>query len=143
MRKGKTQHVRNQCGIDRNKETLSRVRQKSGARGRGSVILLFPDHHRSPRSSNWVRKEGTSSANTSLATPSSSLPPTLVPAARQIYGLKKSRTAGVVRFICNVLILPPSTRAPLLTLDVVPVPGPRPDRKKPPYDLDTKSTRRR
>lgn len=67
--------VRNRYDVGRNKETLSLEWQKSGARGRGSVILLFPNHHRSPRRSNWVRKEGTSSANTSLATPSSSLPP--------------------------------------------------------------------
>lgn len=74
MQKGK----RNMCGSarsarhrERNKETLLLEWQKSGARGRGSVISLLPDHHRSPRRSNWVRKEGTSSANTSLAMPSS------------------------------------------------------------------------
>jgi len=73
MQKGK----RNMCGSarsarhrERSKETLLLEWQKSGARGRGSVISLLPDHHRSPRRSNWVRKEGTSSANTSLAMPS-------------------------------------------------------------------------
>lgn len=77
---------------ERNKETLLLEWQKSGARGRGSVISLLPDHHRSPRRSNWVRKEGTSSANTSLAMPSflsTSFPPTLVLARSPNLWLKK------------------------------------------------------
>jgi len=44
----------------------------------------------------------------------------------QIYGLKKSRLAGVARFICNVLILPPSTKAPLLAV----APGPSLDQER-------------
>lgn len=107
------------CWIDWNAEQGGKVFRLAENPGHGDaapVISSFPNHHRSPCRGNWVRKEGTSSANT--PSPSHSLFLSislfflnLLPLNHEIYGLKNSRTG--VRFICNVLILPLSRKATL------------------------------
>lgn len=88
------------CWIDWNAEQGGKVFRLAENPGHGDaapVISSFPNHHRSPCRGNWVRKEGTSSANT--PSPSHSLFLSislfflnLLPLNHEIYGLKNSRT---------------------------------------------------
>lgn len=92
------------CWIDWNAEQGGKVFRLAENPGHGDaapVISSFPNHHRSPCRGNWVRKEGTSSANTpSPSSPSHSLSlsPSLFSFStcsllnHEIYGLKNSRT---------------------------------------------------